>query len=126
MVLIEIQVAPLCHWPELEVLILVVCAEKKPVSSTAGMQTTVNTSSLIQHRADSVVPVRMREMEEAISKNDFQTFGSLTMKVCLSARSTCNYCDYSCRYTYHSLRFRSCKCTLVKHNAYSCRHAYCN
>lgn len=42
------QVAPATHWPELEILILVVSAEKKPVSSSVGMQASVNTSPLIQ------------------------------------------------------------------------------
>ena len=60
---------------------LVVCAEKKPVSSTTGMQTSVETSSLIQHRADAIVPLRMKQMEKAILNRDFQTFGRLTMKV---------------------------------------------
>lgn len=92
------QVAPSTHWPELEVLILVVSAEKKPVSSTVGMQTSAQTSELLkvrthrrkeanmtpfpcpQHRVASVVPQRMREMEEAILKKDFQSFGRLTMQ----------------------------------------------
>ena len=60
---------------------LVVCGEKKAVSSTSGMQTTVETSSLIQHRANTVVPLRMKQMEEAILNRDFQTFGRLTMMV---------------------------------------------
>ena len=62
---------------------LVVCAEKKAVSSTSGMQTSVETSSLIQHRADDIVPLRMRQMEEAILNRDFKSFGELTMKVCV-------------------------------------------
>ena len=37
------QVVDEKHWPEVEVLILVVCAEKKKVASTAGMQETVKT-----------------------------------------------------------------------------------
>lgn len=60
---------------------LVVCGEKKAVSSTSGMQTTVETSSLLQHRANTVVPLRMKQMEDAILKKDFQTFGRLTMMV---------------------------------------------
>lgn len=60
---------------------LVVCGEKKAVSSTSGMQRTVETSSLIQHRANTVVPLRMKQMEEAILNRDFQTFSELTMMV---------------------------------------------
>ena len=41
------QVAPAEHWP-LEVLIVVVSDKKKDVSSTSGMQTSVETSTLIQ------------------------------------------------------------------------------
>ena len=62
---------------------LVVSGEKKPVSSTAGMQTSVQTSSLLAERAEVVVPKRMREMEEAIARRDFETFGKITMQVWL-------------------------------------------
>ena len=75
------QVAPATHWPELEILVLVVSGEKKAVSSSSGMQTSVQTSSLIGHRADVIVPARMNQMEKAISNRDFQTFGQLTMQV---------------------------------------------
>ena len=61
-------------------LILVVSAEKKGVSSTAGMQATVATSSLFKTRAKSVVPGRMEEMEEAIAKWDFVRFAKVTMR----------------------------------------------
>lgn len=77
---VAVQVAPAEHWPELEVLILVVSDNKKPVSSTVGMRTSVQTSELLRHRADVIVPRRMKEMEEAILKKDFQTFGHLTMQ----------------------------------------------
>jgi hypothetical protein len=80
---VAVQVAPAEHWPELEVLILVVSDNKKPVSSTVGMRTSVQTSELLRHRADVIVPRRMKEMEEAILKKDFQTFGHLTMQVYL-------------------------------------------
>ena len=42
-----LQVAPDTHWSDLQVLILVVSDHKKPVSSTSGMRTSVETSSLI-------------------------------------------------------------------------------
>uniref|UniRef100_A0A8D0F7W5 Mvd1 C-terminal domain-containing protein n=1 Tax=Strix occidentalis caurina TaxID=311401 RepID=A0A8D0F7W5_STROC len=45
------QVAPETHWPELRVLVLVVSGEKKQVGSTAGMQTSVDTSPLLKVRA---------------------------------------------------------------------------
>lgn len=77
------------HWPEMRALILVVSAAKKDVSSTSGMQTTVATSSLFPHRAAVVVPQRMKEMEEAISKRDFHAFGLITMKESNSFHATC-------------------------------------
>ena len=45
---LAIQVAPHTHWPELQVIILVVSDQKKSVSSTLGMRTTVQTSSLLK------------------------------------------------------------------------------
>uniref|UniRef100_A0A493SX25 Mvd1 C-terminal domain-containing protein n=1 Tax=Anas platyrhynchos platyrhynchos TaxID=8840 RepID=A0A493SX25_ANAPP len=42
------QLAPETHWPELRVLILVVSGEKKAVGSTAGMQSSVDTSPLLK------------------------------------------------------------------------------
>ncbi|XP_029623433.1 diphosphomevalonate decarboxylase isoform X2 [Salmo trutta] len=42
------QVEPETHWPELRVLVLVVSSERKPVGSTSGMQTSVETSSLLK------------------------------------------------------------------------------
>jgi diphosphomevalonate decarboxylase len=75
------QVAPSHHWPELEVLVLVVSDQKKLVSSTAGMQTSVKTSSLMAERVNTVVPQRMREMEKAIAERDFESFGRITMQV---------------------------------------------
>jgi len=45
---VTIQVAPATHWSELEILILVVSAERKMVSSTAGMQASVRTSQLLK------------------------------------------------------------------------------
>ena len=67
---------------------LVVSGKKKAVSSTSGMQTSVKTSSLIGHRADVIVPARMKQMEEAILNRDFQTFGQLTMQVSLDNLSS--------------------------------------
>ena len=82
-------VAPRSHWPDIKALILVVSAAKKGVSSTAGMQTTVRTSTLFQTRARDVVPRRMVEMEEAIQKRDFETFAKVTMRESNSFHATC-------------------------------------
>lgn len=83
------QVAPESHWPELRVLILVVSAEKKPMGSTAGMQTSVETSALLKFRAEALVPARMAEMTRCIRERDFQAFGQLTMKDSNQFHATC-------------------------------------
>nr|XP_040055364.1 diphosphomevalonate decarboxylase [Gasterosteus aculeatus aculeatus] len=83
------QVAPETHWPELRVLVLVASAERKPVGSTSGMQTSVQTSRLLKHRAESVVPGRMEEMIEAVQRKDFAAFADLTMKDSNQFHATC-------------------------------------
>lgn len=74
------QVADEKHWLGLRALILVVSDEKKDTSSTAGMSTSVATSTLLQHRIKHVVPERMKAIEEAFLKKEFETFGTLTMR----------------------------------------------
>jgi diphosphomevalonate decarboxylase len=75
-----VQIADENHWPELRAVILVVSDAKKDTSSTAGMSTSVATSTLLQHRIAHVVPQRMKEIEEAFLTKDFTKFGELTMK----------------------------------------------
>ena len=70
-------------------LILVVSAEKKGVSSTAGMQTTVQTSQLFKTRAETIVPAGMKEMEKAITDTDFETFATVTMRDSNSFHAVC-------------------------------------
>jgi len=70
-------------------LILVASAAKKDVSSTAGMQTTVKTSTLFPTRANDVVPKRMADMEAAIKGRDFETFSMITMRESNSFHATC-------------------------------------
>ena len=82
-------VAPKSHWPSMRALILVVSAEKKDVSSTAGMQTTVQTSQLFKTRAETVVPAAMKEMEKAIADKDFEAFAKVTMRDTNSFHATC-------------------------------------
>ncbi|KAJ3594252.1 hypothetical protein NHX12_006583 [Muraenolepis orangiensis] len=83
------QVEPESHWPDLRVLVLVASAERKPVGSTSGMQTSVETSSLLKHRAESVVPGRMKQMIEAVRKRDFAAFADLTMRDSNQFHATC-------------------------------------
>lgn len=76
---LAVQVAPQSHWPDLQALICVVSDAKKGTPSTAGMQRTVQTSPLLQHRIKEVVPQRMIKISEAIQKQDFNTFAEITM-----------------------------------------------
>ncbi|XP_065704401.1 diphosphomevalonate decarboxylase [Patagioenas fasciata] len=86
---LALQVAPETHWPELRVLVMVVSGEKKPVGSTAGMQTSVDTSPLLKHRAEVVVPERLELMMRHIRERDFEGFGQLTMKDSNQFHATC-------------------------------------
>ncbi|RVX71732.1 hypothetical protein B0A52_03916 [Exophiala mesophila] len=83
------EVAPVEHWPTMRALILVVSAEKKGVPSTAGMQTTVETSTLAPARFTEIVPRRMKEIEKAIQEKDFETFGRITMQDSNSFHAIC-------------------------------------
>ncbi|XP_029879797.1 diphosphomevalonate decarboxylase [Aquila chrysaetos chrysaetos] len=83
------QVAPETHWPELRVLVLVVSGEKKQVGSTAGMQTSVDTSPLLKHRAEVVVPERLALMMRHIRERDFEGFGQLAMRDSNQFHATC-------------------------------------
>lgn len=84
-----VEVAPLEHWPTMKAAILVVSADKKDTPSTSGMQTTVATSDLFQHRIKHVVPDRFLEMKETILNKDFATFATLTMKDSNSFHAVC-------------------------------------
>lgn len=86
---VAVQVAPMSHWPEMRALILVASADKKHVSSSAGMQTTVQTSPLMQTRINDLIPRRMSEMKAAIAEKDFATFAKLTMVDSNNFHATC-------------------------------------
>ncbi|KAF9793128.1 GHMP kinase [Thelephora terrestris] len=77
---LAVEIAPREHWPEIHALICVVSDDKKGTSSTSGMQRTVETSTLLQHRIKHVVPERMKVISEAIKKRDFNTFAKITMQ----------------------------------------------
>ena len=86
---VAVEVAPASYWPNMRAVILVASAEKKDVSSTAGMQATVHTSTLFKERVENTVPQRMKEMRQAIAQKDFSSFASLTMKDSNSFHATC-------------------------------------
>lgn len=73
------QVAEREHWPDMQALILVVSDEKKTTASTAGMQLTVQTSHLLQHRLKNV-PAYMETITKAIAAKDFPAFAEATMR----------------------------------------------
>lgn len=77
---IAVQVADEKHWPELAVLIAVVSDKKKDTGSTEGMRTSVETSSLLPHRAAVVVPERLKAIEAAYAARDFEAFARITMQ----------------------------------------------
>lgn len=75
---IAVQLADESHWDDLVIIVAVVSSRQKETSSTSGMRESVETSSLIQHRAKAVVPSRILQMEEAIRNKDFSSFVQLT------------------------------------------------
>lgn len=68
------------HWPSLRVIILIANDKEKDVASTSGMKRSVETSDLIHHRAEKVVPERCVEMRKAIAEKNFEKFAELTMR----------------------------------------------
>jgi diphosphomevalonate decarboxylase len=74
------QVADERHWPQLRLLIAVVSEKKKDTGSTDGMVRSVQTSELLRHRAQSVVPPRLAAIEAAFLARDFGTFATITMR----------------------------------------------
>ncbi|KAJ1891151.1 diphosphomevalonate decarboxylase, partial [Kickxella alabastrina] len=101
---LAVQVASREHWPELQALILVASDKKKAISSTAGMQTTVETSALFAERVRTVVPQRMEDMKAAIAARDFPRFAEITMRdsnqfhaVCLDTYPPISYMNDTSR-----------------------------
>jgi diphosphomevalonate decarboxylase len=84
-----IQIADENHWPELQLLILVVSDKKKETGSTDGMTRAVETSRLLAHRASSVVPGRLAAIEEAYKRKDFTKFAEITMQDSNQFHATC-------------------------------------
>lgn len=68
------------HWPEMQVLCVVVKGKKKDVSSTKGMQMSVQTSPMMKERIEKIVPARMKAIMEAIKNRDFDTFAQISME----------------------------------------------
>lgn len=86
---IAVQLAPASHWPEMRIIVLVVNDQKKSTSSTGGMSRAVKTSELLRHRAEKIMPGRVKAMQEAIQKKDFAKFAEITMKDSNQFHATC-------------------------------------
>lgn len=93
-----IQVFDENHWPEMQILVLVVNDAKKAVGSSEGMRQSVQTSPGIHKHASEVVPERLGRIEEAISKKDFPSFADLTMQDSDSLHRICEETVPSIRY----------------------------
>jgi diphosphomevalonate decarboxylase len=75
------QVQPETHWPALRALVLVACADRKHVGSTLGMQLTVRTSRLFEHRVGSgLCEETLAAFEAAIEARDMARFAELAMR----------------------------------------------
>ncbi|XP_054275422.1 diphosphomevalonate decarboxylase isoform X2 [Macrosteles quadrilineatus] len=68
------------HWPSLKVIILVVSDHKKKVSSTGGMQRSVETSELLKYRVKHCVPANIEAISLALKVRDFDKFAEITMR----------------------------------------------
>ncbi|XP_021725527.1 diphosphomevalonate decarboxylase MVD2, peroxisomal-like [Chenopodium quinoa] len=84
-----VQVADEKHWDDLVILIAVVSSRQKETSSTSGMRESVETSLLLKHRAQEIVPKRMVQMEEAIKNKDFPSFARLACADSNQFHATC-------------------------------------
>lgn len=82
-------VEKISDWPELNGYVIVINSGKKKIPSTDGMQNTVETSSLFQHRINNVVPDRIEKILEAIKTKNFNDFSILTMKDSNSFHACC-------------------------------------
>ena len=66
---------------------LQVSEQSKHTGSTQGMQSTVETSPLLERRIQSI-PDKLKDIRQAILDKDFPTFAKITMQVCIAWMST--------------------------------------
>jgi len=67
------------HWPELCFLVLVVSQNRKKIGSTAGMQKSLETSSMMNTR-NQIVDERIKEIKWAFSVKNFESLAEVTMR----------------------------------------------
>lgn len=71
---------PSDHWPEMNIVVLVLEEDRKSVSSTQGMRDSANTSELLKRRVELVEEKRLNQMEEYIRTKNFDKFAQLVIK----------------------------------------------
>lgn len=76
---IAVQVFPQSHWPELELILVLISTASKEVSSTSGMKSSADTSMDLQDRINRRVPERLERIKAAIAAKDFPTVATITM-----------------------------------------------
>lgn len=86
---LAVQLVDENHWDDLVIIIAVVSSRQKETSSTSGMRESVETSLLLKHRAEEIVPKRIIQMEEAIKSRDFASFAKLTCADSNQFHATC-------------------------------------
>lgn len=86
---LAVQLVDENHWDDLVIIIAVVSSRQKETSSTSGMRESVETSPLLKHRAEEIVPKRIIQMEEAIKSRDFESFAKLTCADSNQFHATC-------------------------------------
>lgn len=86
---VAVQVATQHDWEELCCIICVADQKQKDVSSTDGMQRSMETSPYIKLRESEVVPKHMEMIEKAIQEKDWNTFCEVIMKDSNSLHSVC-------------------------------------
>lgn len=61
------------HWDDLCCVICVADSDKKKVSSTSGMKTSVDTSKFLEYRAKEIVPLHLEKIKKAIDDKDWNS-----------------------------------------------------
>jgi diphosphomevalonate decarboxylase len=73
------QFQPAAFWPEMNVLCAVVKGQMKDISSTKGMQLSLQTAPMMAARIATVVNERMAAVSEAVQAKDFERFAEIAM-----------------------------------------------
>lgn len=110
-----IQLFSETHWPELRILVLVVNDNRKETGSTVGMQRSMETSQLLNHRVLNIVEDRIRGAKQAILDKNFPMLAEIMMK-------DSNQLHAICLDTFPPLQYLSS----VSHTIINLVHAYNN